>query len=66
MKRTSYPLLALGGLLVPGFAAAQMTCAALGSYLATQPNLAQYVPPPPAGWSPPSFPSPFCPVEFMS
>jgi len=37
----------------PAFA--QMTCAALGGYLATQPNLSQFVPPPPAAQVPVPF-----------
>src|SRR2546421_5512050 len=32
-----------------------MSCAALGSYLATQPNLSQFVPPPPAAQVPVPF-----------
>src|SRR5437899_146124 len=34
---------------------AQMTCAALGGYLATQPNISQFVPPPPAAQVPVPF-----------
>src|SRR5437899_2702542 len=41
-------------------ALAEMTCAALGSYLATQPNISQYVPPPT-----PQVPSP-APVPFTA
>src|SRR6266850_5452209 len=37
----------------PAFA--QMTCAALGGYLATQPHISQYVPPPPAAQVPVPF-----------
>src|SRR3989454_5196624 len=37
----------------PAFA--QMTCAALGGYLATQPNISQFVPPPPAAQVPVPF-----------
>ena len=37
----------------PAFA--QMTCAALGSYLASQPNISQFVPPPPAAQVPVPF-----------
>lgn len=40
--------IAFGGSLFATPALAQMTCAALGSYLATQPNISQFVPPPPA------------------
>src|SRR5882672_12738269 len=36
-------------------AVAQMTCAALGGYLATQPNISQFVPPPPAAQVPVPF-----------
>lgn len=49
MKRLA--ALALGALATtPAFAA--MTCAQLGSYLATQPYISQYVPPPPAAQVP--------------
>src|SRR4030088_1354215 len=41
--------------LVATPALAQMTCAALGSYLATQPNISQFVPPPPAAQVPVPF-----------
>src|SRR2546426_1392757 len=34
--------------LAPASALAQMTCAALGTYLASQPNISQYIPPLPA------------------
>ena len=38
----------------PAFA--QMTCAALGSYLASQPKISQFVPPPPAAQVPVQLP----------
>src|SRR5437899_9242365 len=44
--------------LAPASALAQMTCAALGTYLASQPNISQYVPPLPA----PQVPQPFTQV----
>src|SRR5207247_8692834 len=44
--------------LAPASARAQMTCAALGTYLASQPNISQYVPPLPA----PQVPQPFTQV----
>src|SRR5258708_29804659 len=45
-KRTTLFAIALGASLFATPALAQMTCAALGSSLATQPNISQYVPPP--------------------
>src|SRR2546427_11357212 len=38
--------------LAPASALAQMTCAALGTYLASQPNISQYIPPLPAAQVP--------------
>ena len=43
------------GALSAAPAFAQMSCADLGSYLATQPNLSQFVPPPPAAQVPVPF-----------
>jgi hypothetical protein len=55
-KRTSLFAIALGAALFPPAPVfAQMTCAALGSYLATQPNVSQYVPPLPAAQLPVPF-----------
>ena len=45
--------LAAGAFASPGFA--QTSCSALGTYLASQPHLSQYVPPLPA----PQLPQPF-------
>src|SRR6266436_1634845 len=56
-KRTSLFAIALGASLFATPALAQMTCAALGSYLATQPNISQFVPPPPAAQVPVPFTS---------
>lgn len=53
MRKTAFFALALGTL--PGAAMAQMSCSALGSYLATLPQLSQYVPPPPAAQVPVAF-----------
>src|SRR6202521_1687512 len=57
MKRRLIVLsgIALGAGLFATPALAQMTCAALGSYLATQPNVSQYVPPLPAAQGPVPF-----------
>src|SRR2546430_14774488 len=44
--------------LAPASALAQMTCAALGTYLASQPNISQYIPPLPA----PQGPVPYTPL----
>jgi len=41
--------------LAPASALAQMTCAALGSYLASQPHISQYVPPLPQAQTPVPF-----------
>src|SRR6266853_2797100 len=54
-KRTSLFAIALGASLFATPALAQMTCAALGGYLATQPNISQFVPPPPAAQVPVPF-----------
>src|SRR5439155_11959787 len=59
MRRVLLVLCAIVG-FAPAIALAQMTCAALGSYLATQPHISQYVPPPT-----PQVPSPE-PVPFTT
>ncbi len=56
-KYTSLFAIALGASLFATPALAQMTCAALGSYLATQPNISQFVPPPPVTQVPVPFTS---------
>jgi hypothetical protein len=53
MRKTAFFALALGTL--PAAAMAQMSCSALGSYLATLPHISQYVPPPPAPQVPVAF-----------
>ena len=54
MQRVLLVLCAIAG-FAPAIASAEMSCAALGSYLATQPNLSQFVPPPPAAQVPVPF-----------
>ena len=65
-------------LALPVSASAAMTCAGLGAHLASQPNVQQFVPPPPAAQvplpfsaittptaPPPSVNKPFCDVHFI-
>ena len=59
MQRALLVLCAIAG-IAPAIASAEMSCAALGSYLATQPHISQYVPPPT-----PEVPSP-APVPFTT
>ena len=59
MRRVLLVLCAIAG-FAPAIALAEMSCSALGSYLATQPNISQYVPPPT-----PQVPSP-APVPFTT
>ena len=59
MQRVLLVLCAIAG-FAPAIAFAEMSCSALGSYLATQPNISQYVPPPTA-----QVPSP-APVPFTT
>src|ERR1700740_1566125 len=47
--------LALGAIVFAAPSHAQMSCSALGSYLATQPHISQFVPPPPAAQVPVPF-----------
>src|SRR5258705_10362140 len=54
MQRRLLILCAIAG-FAPAIASAEMSCAALGSYRATQPNLSQFVPPPPAAQVPVPF-----------
>jgi len=59
VQRALLVLCAIAG-IAPAIASAEMSCAALGSYLATQPHISQYVPPPT-----PEVPSP-APVPFTT
>jgi hypothetical protein len=54
MQRRLLVLCAIAG-FAPAIASAEMSCATLGSYLATQPNISQFVPPPPAAQVPVPF-----------
>src|SRR5436309_7353212 len=54
MQRRLLVLCIIAG-FAPALASAEMTCAALGSYLASQPNISQFVPPPPAAQVPVPF-----------
>src|SRR5260370_26929682 len=60
-QRTSLFAIALGASLFATPALAQMTCAALGSYLATQPNISKSAPPPTVQVPSPA-PVPFTPL----
>src|SRR5438046_3371402 len=54
MRRALLVMCAIAG-FGPAIAFAEMSCSALGSYLATQPNISQFVPPPPAAQVPVPF-----------